>query len=162
MRPIRRCAVRLALFITSLTTIAPTSTAQAPDSARAPASVQSEKSPGVAWLLSFLIVGGGQAYNGQWGKAVAFFGGAIVGGAIASGGFQADRGDGGHPIGGVLWLGSWIWSQIDAPITASAINRKRRGLSQLDFRPQVQALTRGPTALAYGPTWGIVVVSLRF
>ena len=37
------------------------------------------KSPFLAWFLSWLVPGGGQGYNGQWGKAAGFFGVAAVG-----------------------------------------------------------------------------------
>jgi TM2 domain-containing membrane protein YozV len=60
-----------------------------------------DKSPGVALLLSFLIVGAGQLYNGQIAKGILMFFGAIV-----------------------LWfmLLGWIihiWSWIDAYSVAS-------------------------------------------
>lgn len=38
----------------------------------------SDKSPGAALVIGMLFTGAGQAYNGQWGKAAAFFFGSIV------------------------------------------------------------------------------------
>jgi hypothetical protein len=137
----------------------------------------SEKSPGVAWLLSFLIVGGGQAYNGQWGKAGAFFGGAVVGYGLMLSGANSDDCvyyDECSTLGAgaLIWLGSWIWSQIDAPISASSINRRRRGLAQIDLRPRVQSLTPAysPTTVleakakgaSSGNKWGLTLATLRF
>jgi TM2 domain-containing membrane protein YozV len=63
-----------------------------------------EKSPGVALLLSFLILGLGQCYNGQYGKgALMFF------------------------LGIFLWIFLlgwivWIWSMIDAYHSAVRLN----------------------------------------
>ena len=68
------------------------------------------KSPGVAVLLSFLIVGIGQAYNGDIKKWLAIWGIMIVGSVLTlfSGG-----------ILGVVPFGVWIWSMIDAYNVAS-------------------------------------------
>ncbi|MBA2662229.1 MAG: hypothetical protein H0U74_08025 [Bradymonadaceae bacterium] len=40
--------------------------------------VRHEANPGVAALLSFLVVGGGQWYNGEFGKGMGMFIGCIV------------------------------------------------------------------------------------
>ncbi len=92
------------------------------------AAVQSQKSPGTAFLLSFLIVGGGQAYNGQWPKAGIMFGGAVVGATLfvgyASDCWNWDESCGTAYAGLGLLAGTAVWSMIDAPISASAINRR--------------------------------------
>lgn len=62
------------------------------------------KNPAVALLLSLLIAGGGQFYNGDIKKGALMLVLAIVG-AIAT--------------GGVLTVAVWIWSLIDAYQVAS-------------------------------------------
>jgi TM2 domain-containing membrane protein YozV len=66
------------------------------------------KEPGVALLLSFLLPGLGQIYNGDVGKGIAFMLGFFV----------------------LIWIGIgiafWIWSMIDAYQSATNINMGRR------------------------------------
>ncbi len=90
--------------------------------------VESRKSPWLAFGLSFVITGAGQAYNGQWGKGGVMLGGTAVSAILAS---TADCDwDFGLPCGGrsavgfIGILGFSLWSLIDAPITAKAINRE--------------------------------------
>ena len=97
------------------------------------------KSPFLAWFLSFLVPGGGQGYNGQWGKAAAFFGGAALGVVIAN---QETCNSFSFCAGPGFWLlaASSVGSQIDAPISASAINRRA---SREAFRvPQTITIAR--------------------
>jgi hypothetical protein len=91
---------------------------------QAPSRVQ-HKSPFLAWFLSFLVPGGGQGYNGQWGKAAAFFGGAVVGLVVAN---QETCDSFSFCSGPGFWLfvASSVGSQIDAPITAAAINKRAK------------------------------------
>lgn len=100
------------------------------------------KSPFLAWFLSWMMPGGGQAYNGQWGKSAIFFGGAVAGLslAIANDGFDCSGDCSGRDAGLVVLLAASLGSQIDAPISASRINRKAResgalqvGLVRLQF-----------------------------
>lgn len=88
----------------------------------------SKKSPGLAFLLSFLIVGAGQGYNGQWGKGVGMFAGELVSaGVFAAGIGDCAEGvdDCGVTIAGFVGMvGFALWSWIDAPISASKINRR--------------------------------------
>lgn len=109
------------------------------------------RSPGMAFLFSFLAPGGGQIYNRQYGKAAAmsalWFGGIIT---VATAppnyyyeeSYYYDYDDPNYPndgyydyygyyepspqriIGNVVWLSSWAWSMIDAPISAARINRR--------------------------------------
>jgi hypothetical protein len=93
-----------------------------------PAAEPRHKSPVLAWFLSWLIPGGGQAYNGQWTKAAAFFGVAAAGFAVvaANDGFDCTSDCGARDLGlGILVISS-IGSQIEAPIAASKINREAR------------------------------------
>ena len=80
------------------------------------------RSPALAWLLSYLLPGGGQAYNGQWDKAAVFLGVAVAGLAINA---SDDCGDY-VCFGPGFWVAaaSAVGSQIDAPVSAAAINRK--------------------------------------
>ena len=86
------------------------------------------KSPFLAWFLSWLVPGGGQGYNGQWVKAAAFFGGAMVGVALVASndGFVCSGDCGTRDAGLALLVVSSLGSQIDAPITAAKINRQAR------------------------------------
>jgi len=120
-------------------------TKEAVQGARAPQAGVGKKSPVAAWALSFLIPGAGQAYNGQWGKAGFMFGGAVVGSALIQG-YVADCYDWDescelYGIGIAAFLTSWIWSQIDAPMTASRLNRER-GFA-LELGPQIHYLASG-------------------
>jgi hypothetical protein len=80
------------------------------------------KSPFLAWFLSFLVPGAGQGYNDQWGKAAAFFGGAVAGVVIAN---HEECNSFGPCTGAGFWLlvASSVGSQIDAPVSAAAINK---------------------------------------
>jgi TM2 domain-containing membrane protein YozV len=62
------------------------------------------KSPGVALLLSFLICGAGQMYNGQVGKGILMFLCFIVLSVVF-----------------LFWV-IWLWSMIDAYSTAKTMN----------------------------------------
>lgn len=98
------------------------------------------KSPGLAFLLSFLITGAGQGYNGQWGKGALMFGGVVASAAVAAGGATdcADYDECGRfslGIAGILVFGLWSW--IDAPVTASAINRRLDAGMALELGPKL-------------------------
>ncbi len=107
----------------------------------AEAQAESRKSPWGAFGLSVLLPGAGQAYNGQWGK-----GGLMLGGvAVSFGVVLADDCDvfytanncGFLTVAGFIGVAGFVlWSWIDAPITANAINRR---------------IDAGPVALEIGP-----------
>jgi hypothetical protein len=85
------------------------------------------KSGETAFFLSLLIPGGGQFYNGEPKKGAAMLGLSIIGvgfwvarSASSSGYFN--RHD--ATVGLLLWLGSALWSMIDAPISSARINRE--------------------------------------
>lgn len=109
------------------------------------------RSPGLAWLFSFIIPGGGQYYNHQYGKGAAMS--ALWVGGIATaatswrrdyyyepncyydangiyvcddyGYYGNDRGARAqYAVGMISVYGSWIWSMIDAPVMAARINRR--------------------------------------
>lgn len=105
------------------------------------------KSPALAWFLSFLITGVGQIYNEDVVKGLGLF---AIGGAgtllYLSGSSDECVGESEcstkQTIGGVILLAAWLGSQIDAAITASAINRevRSRGRVALDVWPEPHAL----------------------
>jgi hypothetical protein len=112
------------------------------------------KSGGTAFILSFLITGGGQVYAGETGSGVALFlvnlGGAalMINGLQECGGYYRGCNDGKIGVGAALVLGSWIYSMVDAPAAAGRYNRKHafaqpvlglgpRGSAQVGMRIQL-------------------------
>lgn len=75
--------------------------------------IKDEASGGKKWgvgIGSCIIPGVGQAVNGQWGKAAAFFGGSLATSFLAKSNLM---------LGGLATLGVCIWSTIDAVKNAS-------------------------------------------
>ncbi len=107
------------------------------------------RKPGTAFLLSFLVSGGGQFYNGQNGKGAIMLGTSVLGIGLAINGLKSDDNggistpsNGGQATAGVLLaLGAGLWSMIDAPIMASKLN-KQNGLT-LKVEPNLQMNDRG-------------------
>lgn len=100
-------------------------------------SLESEKNPAVAFVLSFLLPGGGQFYNGEHKKGYIMLGGALGGVVLMFVGFAEfvegfgstaeETGGGGKAGLGMLGVvGCSLWSMIDAPIAANKINKKIR------------------------------------
>jgi hypothetical protein len=120
----------------------PVAGAAAPATGGAPQGrVIRRKDPAVAFLLSFLLTGLGQGYNGQWGKTAAMWGGVVVSYAVAAGGFDAcwDDDECGQYIGGLVGIGAVVlWSWIDAPLSASAINLRMSQRTSLEIGPRIQ------------------------
>ncbi len=96
--------------------------------------ISARKSPGVAFLLSFLVAGGGQFYNGQYAKGGTMLGINLVGGVAvyyaasklyvdAYGNTHWDQ-QGLFTIGILAVLVNDIWSMVDAPMQAKAINQQ--------------------------------------
>lgn len=82
------------------------------------------KSPGTAMLLSILIPGGGQYYNGDYIKG-GIMTGAWVGGAVmmfSGAGYYYYGGSGLVTAGSLIVVGSYVWSVIDAPMGANKYN----------------------------------------
>ena len=82
---------------------------------------QPQKNAGLAAVLSFLIPGLGQIYNGEVGKGIVIFIIQVINGFLMT-----------VFIGFVTWPIVWIWSIYDAYTTAERINRGSGGTS---FRP---------------------------
>jgi hypothetical protein len=95
--------------------------------------IKEEKSPILAFLLSSIVPGLGQYYNGEVEKGIIqealVVGGAVL--ALTAG--VEDWGDYYEPAELTYWFwiglgtaaGASIWSVIDAPLSASRINRER-------------------------------------
>jgi len=82
------------------------------------------RDPGVAFLCSLLVPGGGQFYNGD-ASGFVFLGGAILGGVLIA---QADplssTFDRDILVGGSVAFMSGLMSMIMAPMEAARLNRK--------------------------------------
>jgi TM2 domain-containing membrane protein YozV len=93
-----------------------------------------EKSPAAACILSIVVPGLGQHYNGQHLKGavqeVLFVAGATMVLVSVASGLSDWSGEGWEPAVGTTGLiitgGSYLWSVIDAPISASRINARTR------------------------------------
>ena len=90
----------------------------------------SEKSPWLAFGLSYLFPGLGQLYNGEYLKAVLFptffcIGAGLMVMSSPGADFEGQKvGPTLYP-GIVLAGGSYLWSLIDAPVSANRINDER-------------------------------------
>jgi hypothetical protein len=89
--------------------------------------IKSEKNPAVSCLLSFLLPGGGQYYNGEITK------GAIMTGVYVGSYVLVLAAEEPTPIiiGGIAFFGDYLWSIIDAPISANRINKSNRDLASI-------------------------------
>ncbi len=86
------------------------------------------KSPATAGILSFVLPGGGQFYNGEYTKGVIQLGIGLTGFVIYLNGvlnlkFDEDINTG-IMMGGLLCLATMIWSIFDAISSAERINRE--------------------------------------
>ncbi len=91
-----------------------------------------EKNPWLAFLLSAVITGGGQVYNGETTKGVVMFAGGVTGFVMIFSQVDKDASetnDGLVAAGALLAFGSGLWSMIDAPMSANRINREMRQAS---------------------------------
>jgi|GEM_PF-6898286 len=108
---------------------------------------EAPKSAVGAFGLSMMIPGAGQAHNGQWGKGAVMLGGALVsvGVAIAGSNECGSSDDCSLRNAGLVGLfGFWLWSMIDAPVSANSINRTSDdGQVALEIGPQLTASDRG-------------------
>jgi len=90
--------------------------------------LRSRKEPGVACLISVFLPGGGQFYNGEITKGAIMLGAATAGSLMIFSTIDGINGDtesdGTAQAGAFIFLGAWLWSLIDAPISASKINRE--------------------------------------
>ena len=107
------------------------------------ATAEAPKSPGGAFALSLMIPGAGQAHNGQWGKGALMLGGGLVSvGVAVAGADECDSSDDCALLtaGLVGIVGFWVWSMIDAPVSARSINRRTdAGQVALEIGPRLIA-----------------------
>ena len=111
---------------------------------------QGRKSPALALALSVVVPGAGQVYNGHYLKGAVMFGGTVLtAGAIlmtASDVLGLDDDTSGtdvHILGGV-GVGLILWSWIDAPLSAKAINRRLdSGRLTLETGPRLEIAPPG-------------------
>ena len=121
-----------------------------------------QKDPAIAFLLSFLISGGGQFYTENYGEGAAHLivqivsFGLIVGAVEDNDAWGRDY-DGDDSIGvvGVLvLLTNWIYSMATAPGQARAFNERQQAVSLIEDRLLLGSYTSGKAQGA--------MLSLRF
>lgn len=92
--------------------------------------IPEEKDPGTAFLYSLFIPGVGQMHNDQVGKGFAILGlsgiSAVLALTIGNGNNSRDKIEGTNMVFPVIFFGTWLYSIIDAPITAQSINKEAR------------------------------------
>jgi len=101
-----------------------------------------EKAPGLAFLYSFLLPGGGQFYNGQNLKGAlmltGYLGGTVTTIALASSNNVTPE-QIYIPMGGALLI--WLYSIIDAPVNANKINDKALSFHLIKLKNHTIKLT---------------------
>lgn len=102
----------------------------------------SNKSPWLAFFLSYVFPGGGQWYNGEYTKALIMEGIVVVGlGLIFFVASSLNYDSESNPkyldnyvyAGVAIGWSGWIWSLIDAPISATRINESNAKQKSLEF-----------------------------
>jgi hypothetical protein len=140
---------RLVFRWAAVATLAAGLTLGAPTNAAAQ-DAEGRKSPGLALALSLVVPGAGQVYNGHYAKGAVMFGGAV----LAAGSIvltlsdllelDDDKSGTGVHVLGVAGMGLILWSWIDAPLSAKAINRKLdAGRLALEIGPRVEIARSG-------------------
>ena len=88
----------------------------------------SYKSPWVAFVLSYIIPGSGQIYNGEIVKGLIFTGTFVLGATIALIPAMGSTSGSAWPATSYIGTGiagiAYVWQLIDAPISASRINNE--------------------------------------
>ena len=103
------------------------------------------KSPPLALALSVFLPGAGQVYNGDYLKGTVMFVGTAV--AVSASiltlsdalSLDDDTSDTSTHVLGAVGVGLILWSWIDAPLSARAINRRlEAGSVGVDLGPRLQ------------------------
>lgn len=111
----------------------------------------SKKSPWAAFGLSLLYPGLGQLYNAEYGKMILIGGIGTVGLGLAMLAAMSTNYDSeSNPeyisvlgyTGAAIWGGAYLWSLIDAPISANNINERNRLAIKIYFNDANFAMLR--------------------
>lgn len=109
------------------------------------------KSPPLALALSVVLPGAGQVYNGDYLKGAVMFVGtvAVISASMLSlsdvFALDDDTSDTGTHVLGAVGVGLILWSWIDAPLTARAINRRlEAGSVGVDLGPRLDTARGTP------------------
>ena len=107
--------------------------------------------------MSLMWPGAGQGYNGQWAKGAVMLGGEVVSAVVVLATSDDCPTDCGAFNAGVIGMvGFALWSLIDAPRTAYAINHRiDAGQVALEIGPQLITPNRDSRV-------GLSLVRLRF
>ena len=87
--------------------------------------------PTIALVLSFIVLGAGQFYNGQVLKGAFQFALASIGSIMLLHGVAAEIHRSRYEsneralLGWFILTSSWVWSFIDAPLAAKIMNKKK-------------------------------------
>lgn len=112
-----------------------------------PVKMKRHKNPYASCILSFILPGGGQIYNGEVDKGLAAIALRIIGVVMMMNGvetqttyyggyyYQETGLTPGYWVGLAIGTGSLIWSMIDAPISSERINREREREMGLNIKP---------------------------
>ena len=121
------------------------------------------KNPAAAFGLSLLLPGLGQYYNGQIVKGIAM--NVLTVGSFLTFWYHAIAYDKASMPSYVVYVGTYLWALIDAPVSANAINKRNQALSwnlgndrKLSITPDVFVLSANPlgTKTKYqSPAYGL-------
>jgi TM2 domain-containing membrane protein YozV len=134
-------------------------TKEAPVTSEAPKPIKSRKEPALACVMSILLPGLGQFYNGEAAKGAIMLGASVFGvvlmaSAINDELWTSQDSDAKGTFGAMIFLGAWLWSVIDAPISASKINREN-GWTSLPIIDESLAVKLGDLSIDGKTTPGL-------
>ena len=86
--------------------------------------VPREKSPFIAGACSFVVLGAGQAYNAEYEKALGHW--LVLVGAVALIVQNEYDNEDLRELGAVILVANWVWSIIDAGVSAHESNEENR------------------------------------
>ena len=114
------------------------------------------KSPAAAGILSGVLAGAGQLYNGQASKALLFF--------VVFAGLISIMPHGPHPLIPLVFAGFWFYQIVDAVQTAKAINIRATGSPCPPAAETGAAAPAVPDLPVAGPSgsvfWGSVLMAV--
>jgi hypothetical protein len=109
------------------------------------------KSPAAAGILSGLLAGAGQLYNGQASKALLFF--------IVFAGLITIIPHGPQPFIPLIFAGFWFYQIVEAVQTAKALNLQAAGETEPAAGAPIltDPIPAGPTGSVF---WGVVLMAV--